>query len=377
MAIEPANSAREARRAAASIKMRWHEAASKDGVVSPVAGVADSPVVAVAGSAVAAGAEEVGMVTMATRGALLFLAITLASATASTAMSAVPKTADTIGQTFATAEEAVTALVKAARDERLENLQAILGPGSDKLLNSGDRVADTKRRQKFVAAYDERHELAAVDGSVTLKVGNDDWPLPIPLVQADERWHFDTKTGVQEMIDRWVGRNEIAAIRTSLAYVDAQKAFFGFTERNGEAQYAQRLLSSPAKFDGLYWPAAEGVPESPLEPLIAQAREEGYPVDSGVQGPRPYQGYYFRILTGQGPNTPEGARDYINNGRMTSGFALIAWPASYGASGIMSFVVNQDGIVFQTDLGPETAAIAARTKLFDPDLSWDKVEVVD
>jgi Protein of unknown function (DUF2950) len=289
----------------------------------------------------------------------------------------VPKTADTIGQTFATAEEAVTALVKAARDERLEDLQAILGPGSDKLLNSGDRVADTERRQKFVAAYDERHELAAVDGGVTLKVGNDDWPLPIPLVQADGRWHFDTKAGVQELIDRWIGRNEIAAIRTSLAYVDAQKAFFDFTKRNGEAQYAQRLLSSPGKFDGLYWPAAEGVPESPLEPLIARAREEGYPVDSRVQGPRPYQGYYFLILTGQGPNAPEGARDYINNSRMTSGFALIAWPASYGVSGIMSFVVNQDGIVFQTDLGPETAVIAARTKLFDPDLSWDKVEVVD
>ena len=212
---------------------------------------------------------------------------------------------------------------------------------------------------------------------MVLKVGNDNWPLPIPLVEADGRWHFDTEAGAQELIDRWIGRNEIAAIRTCLAYVDAQKAFFAFTNQNGAAQYAQRLLSSPGQYDGLYWPAAKGVPDSPLEPLIAQAREDGYPVDSNAPGPRPYQGYYFRILTGQGPNTPEGARNYVSNGRMTNGFALIAWPASYGVSGIMSFVVNQDGIVFQKDLGPETAAIAATTKLFDPDLSWEKVELVD
>jgi hypothetical protein len=212
---------------------------------------------------------------------------------------------------------------------------------------------------------------------MVLKVGNEGWALPIPLVQADARWHFDTKAGAQELLDRWIGRNEIAAIRTCLAYVDAQKAFYTLTGQNGQAQYAQRLLSSPGKYDGLYWPAAEGVPESPLEPLVAQAREEGYPVDSATQGPRPYQGYYFRILTGQGPNTPEGARNYIDNGRMTKGFAMIAWPASYGVSGIMSFLVNQDGIVFQKDLGPQTAAVAAATKLFDPDLTWARVEVED
>jgi Protein of unknown function (DUF2950) len=356
--------------------------ASKDAAVDfpvvvavdfPVAVAADFPVVA---AAVAAGAKEVRMITMALSGAIVILAIAFGP-TASIAVSAAPKTATTIGQTFATPDEAVNALVNAVRAEKLEDLRAILGPGSDKLLNSGDRVADTERRQKFVAAYDERHEIAAVDGRMILKVGNDNWPLPIPLVQADGRWHFDTEAGAQELIDRWIGRNEVAAIRTCLAYVDAQKAFFAFTSQNGEAQYAQRLLSSPGKYDGLYWPAAEGVPDSPLEPLIAQAREDGYPVDSSAQGHRPYQSYYFRILTGQGPNTPEGARNYVRNGRMTNGFALIAWPASYGVSGIMSFVVNQDGIVFQKDLGPETAAIAATTKLFDPDLSWEKVEVVD
>jgi hypothetical protein len=179
------------------------------------------------------------------------------------------------------------------------------------------------------------------------------------------------------LINRQIGRNEIAAIRTALAYVDAQNEYFAFTGQNGMGEYAQRFVASPGKYDGLYWPSGNGGPDSPLEPLVAQAREEGYPVDIKAQGPRPYQGYYFRILTGQGPNSPEGARDYISDGRMTNGFALIAWPASYGVSGIMSFIVNQDGIVFQKDLGPRTATAAAATKLYDPDLSWAKVDVVN
>ena len=208
-------------------------------------------------------------------------------------------------------------------------------------------------------------------------MGNDKWPLPIPLVQSDGRWRFDTVAGAQELVDRRVGRNEIAAIRTALAYVDAQKAYFALAGQHGEPQYAQRFLASPGKYDGLYWPTGEGVPDSPLEPLVAQAREEGYPIDHRAEGPRPYQGYYFRILTAQGFNSPEGRLDYISNGRMTKGYALVAWPASYGASGIMSFIVNQNGVVFQRDLGPNTAAIAARMKAFDPDLNWDRVEVVD
>lgn len=317
------------------------------------------------------------MFRLATRGAVVFLAIMLAAATAPNAAASPPQTTAATGQTFATAEEAVVALVDAARANKLDALRAVLGPGSDKLLNSGDSVADSERRRKFVAAYDERHEIAAEDGRMIVKIGSDGWPLPIPLVQADGHWHFDTKAGAQELIDRWIGRNEIAAIRTCLAYVDAQKAFYALAGQNGQPQYAQRLLSSPGKYDGLYWPAAEGIPASPLEPLVAQAREEGYPVESGAQGPRPYQGYYFHILAGQGPNSPEGARSYIGNGRMTNGFALIAWPASYGVSGIMSFLVNQGGIVFQKDLGPQTATIAAATKLFDPDLSWARVEVED
>jgi hypothetical protein len=201
--------------------------------------------------------------------------------------------------------------------------------------------------------------------------------LPIPLVQVDGRWHFDAAAGAQELVDRRIGQNEIAAIRTALAYVDAQKAFFTFSGQKGEPQYARRLLASPGRYDGLYWPSGEGVPESPLEPLVAQAREEGYPIDRGAERPRPYQGYYFRILTAQGRNSPEGTINYISNGRMIKGFALVAWPAGYGASGIMSFIVNQNGMVFQKDLGPNTAAIAARMEAFDPDLSWDRVEVVN
>jgi hypothetical protein len=277
------------------------------------------------------------------------------------------------GQSFGSPEEAVTALVSALRTDKPDAVQSALGPGSEKLLSSGDEYSDAAERQKFLAAYDERHKLVSSQpGQMVLRVGNDDWPFPIPLLQADARWHFDSQAGAQELINRRIGRNEIAAIRTLLFYVDAQRAFFALNH-----QYAQRLASSPSKHDGLYWPAAEGEPESPLAPLMAQAQEEGYPGERISGKPVPYHGYLFRILTGQGTSAAEGARHYISGGRMTGGFALIAWPASYGASGIMSFIVNQDGIMFQKDLGPNTAAIATATKLFDPDLSWARVDVVD
>ena len=281
------------------------------------------------------------------------------------------------GQTFATAEQAVAALVDALRGEKQGAAQAVLGPASEKLVNSGDKYSDAAERQKFLTAYEAQHKLVpAAPGQMALQVGNDDWPFPIPLVQAEGRWRFDAKAGAQELIDRRIGRNEIAAIRTALAYVDAQKAFFALTGQSGQAQYAQRLVSAPGKHDGLYWPANEGEAASPLAPLMAQAQEEGYPGERVAGKPVPFHGYYFRILTGQGTSASEGARDYLSGGRMTNGFALIAWPASYGASGIMSFIVNQDGIVFQKDLGPDTA-VAARTKLFDPDLSWARVDVVN
>jgi hypothetical protein len=284
------------------------------------------------------------------------------------------------GETFATAEDAVAALIAAVRGNKPDAIAAVLGPGSEKLVNSGDKVADATAREKFAAAYDEQHQLVPASADrMMLNVGKDNWPLPTPIVQTAGRWHFDAAAGAQELVDRRIGRNEIAAVRTSLTYVDAQKAFFALAkEVEGKGFYAQRLVSSPGRHDGLYWDVEEGEDESPLGPLVAQAREEGYPGAQASGKPQPYFGYYFRILTGQGPNTPEGAINYItSDGEMTKGFALIAWPASYTVSGIMTFVVNQDGIVFQRDLGSNTTSIASTAKLFDPDLSWTRVDVVN
>jgi hypothetical protein len=307
--------------------------------------------------------------------AMLSLVVTASNAPALAAQTVL---AATPAQSYATPEEALSALVGALRADKLDELQAVLGATSIKLISSGDRSSDAAERRKFLDAYDEQHEFAtAAPDHKVLQVGKDRWPLPIPLSLANGRWHFDSQVGAQELVDRRIGRNEIAAIRTALVYVDAQKAFFAFTGERGEAEYAQHFLSSPGKYDGLYWIPGEGEPDSPLEPLIAQAREEGYPIDHGAAGPRPYHGYLFGILTAQGPDNPDGARSYMKNGRMTEGFALIAWPVSYGASGIMSFIVNHDGIVFQRDLGPQTAAIASRVTAFDPDIGWAKVEVVD
>jgi Protein of unknown function (DUF2950) len=303
---------------------------------------------------------------------IFFLVLWGMSAPSATSSAAPPQVAaSATGETFGSAEEAVTTLTDALRAGKADVVQLVLGPGSEKLLSSGDKYSDAAERQRFLGAYDEKHKLVSPEpGHMILQIGDDNWPFPIPLVEAGGRWHFDSQVGAQELVNRRIGRNEIAAIRTSLAYVDAQKAFFSLT-----GQYAQRVASSPGKHDGLYWLANEGEPESPLAPLIAQAQEEGYPGERISGKPAPYHGYFFRILTGQGTNAADGARNYFSGGCMTKGFALIAWPASYGASGIMMFIVNQDGIVFQKDLGPNTAAVAAATKLFDPDLTWARVDV--
>jgi hypothetical protein len=317
------------------------------------------------------------MIAMMLRIAVAALILLATANSPSRAAAATTPTAAT-GQSYASAEEAATALVDAVRSNKADAIMAVLGPGSEKLVNSGDPVIDATAREKFATSYDEKHELVAEGPDrMTLVVGSDDWPLPIPLVQSDGRWHFDSAAGAQELVDRRIGRDEIAAIRTSLTYVDAQKEYFELAQKvGGTAYYAQRLVSSPGKHDGLYWEAENGE-ESPFGPLVAQAREDGYPGAQASGKPHPYFGYHFRILTGQGPNSTEGAMNYIGaDGEMTKGFAMIAWPASYGASGIMSFIVNQDGIVFQKDLGPDTASIAPTIKLFDPDLSWARVDIV-
>jgi Protein of unknown function (DUF2950) len=280
-------------------------------------------------------------------------------------------------RTFATADQAAAALVAALQANDTQALYAVLGPGSEKLISSGDPYADAEGSRRFLAAYAEQHKLEpAGPDRMLLDVGSNHWQLPIPIVETAGSWHFDSAAGAQELVNRRIGRNEISAIRTLLACVDAEKAFFALTGAQGHAEYAARLVSTPGKRDGLYWPAASGADESPLGPLVATAEAEGYPGElvSGKQAP--YQGYYFRILKAQGNDAPGGAKDYVKDGRLTGGFALIAWPASYSASGIMTFIVDQDGIVFQKDLGPDTATAAAAIIRFDPDLTWSRVEVV-
>jgi hypothetical protein len=279
-------------------------------------------------------------------------------------------------QTYASAEQAAAALADATRSDDAAAMQAIFGPGNEKLLSSGDRYADGEQQRRFAAAYDEKHTLVPLGtGEMALDVGDDDWRLPIPIVLVDGRWHFDTTAGAQEITNRTIGHNELAAIRVALAYVAAQKDYFEQTKQaTGVGSYADRLISTAGHHDGLYWPAAEGRSPSPFAAMVAEADEEGcenaFTDDKAI----PYKGYYFRVLNAQGPNAPGGAANYVQSDRMSGGFALLVWPATYGASGIMSFQVNQDDIVFERDLGPDTARLAAGITRFDPDLTWARIE---
>jgi hypothetical protein len=296
-----------------------------------------------------------------------------------TVAQAAPASAPVPQRNFASTEEAVSALVTALRDHKEPDLRAILGPEGDRVIGSGDRYADRELHRRFVALYDEKHSIAQTSpGHAELDVGPDDWPMPIPLVEDNGRWTFDTKAGAQTVIDRRIGRNELSAIRTLLASVDAQHDYFDRAKQtNGSGEYAMRLVSTPGRRDGLYWPATEGEAESPLGPLIDAAQDAGYPGELVSGKPIPYEGYYFRILKAQGPNGDGGARSYVLSGRMTSGFALIAWPAVFESSGIMTFIVGPDGDVYQKDLGPETARIAAAMTTFDPNLTWSRVAMTN
>lgn len=281
-------------------------------------------------------------------------------------------------QTYASPQEAVSALIAASRSHNLTALRAVFGQDGERLLSSGDPYADEAQQRRFVSAYDEKHALVQRNPDrVELDVGSDDWPFPIPIIESGGRWRFDTQARAQEIIDRRIGRNELGAIRVSLTYVEAQREYFTRKKQEtGTGFYAEHLVSTAGRQDGLYWPAPPGGPESPLGPLVAEA-EEGYPGERVNGKPIPYQGYYFRILKVQGPNAQGGAKDYVQSGRMTGGFALIAWPAGYASSGIMSFEVNQDGAVFQKDLGHDTGQAAATITRFDPDLTWARIEVTD
>jgi len=278
-------------------------------------------------------------------------------------------------ESFATPDDALKAVVDDLKSDNLSDLLKIFGPTIEPILNSGDPVADQNARQRFVAAAEESHRFDGSGDSLTLIIGKDDWPFPIPLKKVDDRWQFDTAAGKEEILNRRIGENELSTIQTMLAYVDAQGDYAELQrQRSGMPEYAQRILSTSGKMDGLYWPTAEGEPESPLGPLVAAARAVGYRRSANAEEPSPYHGYFFKVLTGQGPNAPGGAVDYIVNGRMIGGFGLVAWPARYGDSGVMTFMVNHDGVVYQKNLGPQTAKLAPAISRFDPDPSWQKAE---
>jgi hypothetical protein len=274
---------------------------------------------------------------------------------------------------FSSADDAVAALVDAARTGDAKAILAVLGPDGQAIVSSGDPVADGNTREKFISAYDAKHSLELEgNGTQTLIIGDDNWPFPIPLANNAGNWRFDTKEGLDEILSRRIGRNELATIQVARAYVQAQNEYAELNPAGlGRGIYALRIVSRPGKKDGLYWPTAEGEPPSPLGDLAAQASTEGY---KAGEKPIPFHGYYYRILTRQGVSAPGGAYDYLVNGKLKGGFALIAVPAEYGNSGIMTFMVNQDGTVLQKDLGPNTTKLAAKIEAFVPDLGWTKAE---
>ncbi|OPY07070.1 MAG: hypothetical protein A4E66_02105 [Syntrophus sp. PtaB.Bin001] len=279
-------------------------------------------------------------------------------------------------QTYGSPEEAVQALIAAMKSHDKKQIGVVLGPYSKDIVSSGDEVADRETLEKFINLYDEKNKIEkAGDSKVVLLVGEKDWPLPIPIVQKGKRWVFDTKSGKEEILNRRIGRNELAVIKVCEAYVDAQQEFALMdTDGDGLFEYAQKFWSTPGKKDGLYWETKEGEEPSPLGPFVAKAKREGYVKSSASDQPQPYHGYFYRILKGQGKNARGGAYDYVVNGNMIGGFALVAYPAQYGNSGIMTFIVNQDGVVYQKNLGKNTANTAQAMKIFDPDKTWQKVE---
>jgi len=275
-------------------------------------------------------------------------------------------------QAFKSPDDAAAALASAARAGDMKAFLTVLGPDGDDIVSSGDEVADAATREKFVAAYDAKHQIAMEgDNKAVIVVGPEDFPIPIPLVRKDGMWRFDTAAGREEILARRIGKNELDAIQACLAYVDAQNEYAG-KDRTGAGMntYAQRIVSQPGKKDGLYWPTSQGEEPSPLGELAAQATAQGYRVG---EGRTPFHGYYFKILTRQGAAAAGGELDYVVRGKMIGGFALVAYPAEYGNSGVMTFVVNHAGDVFQKDLGRNTAKLAERMSSFNPDQTWQKV----
>lgn len=280
--------------------------------------------------------------------------------------------AETKQKSFKSPEEAVRALVEAVKKNDSKGLMAIFGPESKDLMFSGDKVADKSGRDRFIAAYEEKHQLVNEgDKKAILIVGQNDWPMPIPLVKEGEAWLFNTKEGNDEILNRRIGKNELNTIEVCLAYVDAQREYaLKDCDGNGVRDYAQRFASTPGRKNGLYWAVKEGEEQSPMGPLMFKAAKGGY---KGLTL-SPYHGYYYKILKAQGEHAPGGTYSYVVHGNMIGGFALVAYPAEYGSSGVMTFIVNQDGVVYQKDLGKETKKIAEAMTLYDPDETWQQIK---
>jgi len=279
-------------------------------------------------------------------------------------------------RTFASPEEAVRALNDAVKAGKLDDVVAIFGPEGKELVDSSDAATARQNREIFVAAVAERWRLEEQGAnSRVLVIGNEDWPFPVPLIKDGTAWRFDTAAGKEEVLSRRIGRNELAAIRICEAYVNAQH-LYAARAHDGKpvGLFAQAFRSDPGRQNGLFWPAGHGEKPSPLGDLVAQAAEEGTPVGQGGKEPAPFHGYFFKIVTRQGAAAPGGARDYLVNGAMSGGFALVAWPAQYDVTGVMTFIVNQDGSVHQRDFGPDTASAARALVDYNPDDSWAVVD---
>jgi hypothetical protein len=277
-------------------------------------------------------------------------------------------------RTFASPEEAIAALRQATEVHDKAALDQIFGPDV-KLLRTGDEVQDANNSAKFAKALAESClQVPEGDGKITLEIGATNWPFPIPLVKADSQWHFDTDAGKEEIINRHIGRDELNAIGVCSAYVDAQRQYATLNaDGSGVTKYALKFKSDPDKKNGLYWKTAEGEPASPFGELVAEAHAEGYGSKEGT-GHHPFHGYFFKIMTRQGKDAPGGKMNYTSHGNLTKGFALVAYPEHWDQSGIMTFIVNQDGKIYQRNIGEKTTQIAASMKEYNPDSDWTLVQ---
>jgi hypothetical protein len=306
---------------------------------------------------------------------LQFIKLTACALTiAAAALAAQNPAAQPTRKRFSTAEEAVQSVIKAAKANNQAELLEIFGAAAEDLISSGDKVADKRARQVILVAVKEKWELTSQGPNTkTLIIGNEKWPYPIPLVKDKGGWSFDTAVGREEILYRRVGRHELSTIKSCRVYVQAQKEY-AQKSHDGKAAglYAQKTSSEPGKQDGLYWKSGPGEELSPLGEFAAQASAEGYARSDS--GPTPFHGYLFRPLTAQGPAAPGGAKSYISDGEMKSGFALVAYPADYRNSGVMTLIVNQDGVIYERDLGEKTAQLATQITAYNPDKSWRKVQ---